>query len=126
MHELSLCGAIVDTVTEHAGGRTVTQVNLTIGHFRQVVPETLLFCWEMRTKDSDLESCALNIEPVPAVIACSDCGASTTLTHPILRCGSCDSANTTMVTGEEFLITSIDLEPLERKSTKNEPAKEAS
>lgn len=109
MHELSLCGAIVDTVQEHAQGRAVRQVNLTIGHFRQVVPETLLFCWDMRTKDTDLNECALNITAVPAVIECRSCGASTTLTHPILRCGTCDSADTTMTTGEEFLIESIDL-----------------
>lgn len=111
MHELSLCGAIVDTVNEHSGGRPVTSVNLTIGHFRQVVPETLQFCWEMRTKDTELESTALHIEAIPAVIECDECGDKTTLTHPILRCGSCDSAKTTMLTGEEFLIQSIDLEP---------------
>ncbi len=116
MHELSLCGAIVDTVHEHAGDRSVNQVNLIVGHFRQVVPETLLYCWEMRTKDTDLYGCTLHIEPVPAVIECQSCGEATTLQHPILRCGTCDSAETTMITGEEFLIGSIDLEPLKESS----------
>ena len=121
MHELSLCGAIVDTVHEHAKNRSVRQVNLTIGHFRQVVPETLLFCWEMRTKETDLHACTLNITTVPAVIECGSCGAETTLTHPILRCGNCDSADTTMTTGEEFLIESIDLHS---ETTEGEAAKE--
>ena len=111
MHELSLCGAIVDTVGEHANGREVRRVNLTIGQFRQVVPDTLLYCWDMRTKDTALDGCVLDITAVPAVIECADCGQSTTLTHPILRCGACDGANVTMTTGEEFLINSIDLKP---------------
>jgi len=117
MHELSLCGAIVDTVHEHADGRSVNAVNLTIGHFRQVVPDTLQFCWQMRTEETDLEDCVLNITTVPAVIECATCGESTTLVHPILLCGTCDSEDTTMITGEEFLIESIDLTPLAKEAS---------
>lgn len=109
MHELSLCGAIVDTVDEHAAGRQVRTVNLTIGHFRQVIPDTLRFCWDMRIKDTPLEGCVLAITQVPAVIECRDCDHSTTLQHPVLRCGDCGGVSVTMISGEEFLIESIDL-----------------
>jgi len=111
MHELSLCGAIIDTVAEHAGSRRIERINLTVGHFRQVVPETLSFCWDMRVKDTELEGCELVINAVPAVIVCAACNESTRLIHPILRCGSCDSIDVTMTSGEEFLIESIDLAP---------------
>ena len=47
MHELALCQAIVDTVERHAGGRRVEQVDVRIGHFRQVVPDSLQFSWEL-------------------------------------------------------------------------------
>ena len=48
MHELSLSGAIVNTVEKHAAGRPVSVVNMRIGALRQVVPDTLEFYFELR------------------------------------------------------------------------------
>lgn len=109
MHELSLCHAIAATVSEHAAGRPVHRIRLRVGHFRQVVPETLQFCWEARAKDSNLAGCELEVIDVPAVVRCRECDASTTLDQPILRCDACSSRSVDLVSGEEFLIESIDV-----------------
>ncbi len=109
MHELSICRAIAATVQDHADGRPVTCVRLRIGYFRQIVPDTLAYCWQLHTRDSDLEGCVLDVDYIPAVIQCHDCGARTELRHPVLRCGSCDSTSAELISGEEFLIESIDL-----------------
>jgi len=45
MHELSLCEAIAGVVKNHADGRHVDVVRVRIGALRQVVPESLSFCW---------------------------------------------------------------------------------
>jgi hypothetical protein len=50
VHELSLCSAIADTVRDNTDGRRVERVNLRIGYLRQVVPETLEFCWGFITE----------------------------------------------------------------------------
>lgn len=110
MHELSLCSSIADTVNAHADGRAVRAVNLRIGHLRQVVPETLQFCWSMQSADSPLADTELVIEHVPAVVSCRACAATTTLEHPIPVCGTCGSGDVEMLSGEEFLIASIDLD----------------
>lgn len=109
MHELSLCNAIADTVTEHAEGRVVEAVRLQVGHFRQVVPDTLQFCWSARTHDTPLAGCRLDIVDVPAVVVCRRCLGSTTLDAPTLRCGGCGSAEVDLVSGDEFLVESIDV-----------------
>lgn len=109
MHELSLCSAIAETAIEHADGRAVNKINLRIGHFRQVIPETLQFCWEMRPMDGVLEHSELVIDYVPAVLQCNACGTSTVLSVPVLVCGNCASADAELSSGEEFLIESIDL-----------------
>lgn len=109
MHELSLCRAIADTATDHADGRNIERIRLQVGYFRQVVPETLEFCWRMRTDGTDLEGCALEVNHIPAIVECDGCRATTTLEHPILRCGSCGSTHVTMTSGDEFLIESIDV-----------------
>lgn len=109
MHELSLCSAIAATVDDHATGRCVEVVRLRVGHFRQVVPDTLQFCWGVTTQNTPLDGCRLEIVHVPAVIVCRDCHGATDLDQPILRCAGCESTAVDMVSGEEFLIDSIDV-----------------
>ncbi len=111
MHELALCNAIADTVSAYAAGRRVRCVRVRIGAYRQVVPDTLAFYWEMQIAGSDLAQCELGVETVPAVVSCRTCGADSTLDFPILLCGECDGADVELVAGEEFLIESIDVEP---------------
>jgi hydrogenase nickel incorporation protein HypA/HybF len=110
MHEMSLCEAIASSVAKLADGGTVTSVSIRVGHFRQVVPDALEFCWEMLTEGTNLGGSKLLIEQVPAVIECEACGAETALDMPILMCGSCDSDKVTLVSGEELRIDSFDIE----------------
>jgi hydrogenase nickel incorporation protein HypA/HybF len=109
VHELSLGQAIVDTTSQRADGRPVTAVTVRIGHLRQVVPDALQFGWELLTEPTSLKGAALVIEQVPATVACAECGTETTLDMPILVCGACGSFEVTLLTGEEFLIVSMDV-----------------
>ncbi len=108
MHELALCQAIVDTVTRHADGHQAQRVEVRIGHFRQVVPDSLQFSWELLTSGTELDGCRLVIDHVPAVVVCQRCTNATRLDLPILVCGSCESTDVALVSGEEFLVASID------------------
>jgi hydrogenase nickel incorporation protein HypA/HybF len=109
LHELSLCQAIVDTVSMHADGRPLRRVNARIGYFRQVVPDSLQFAWQVITDGTDLASCELAVEHVPAVVVCRACGERTTLDLPLLLCASCAGDDVELVSGEEFQIASIDI-----------------
>ncbi len=109
MHELSLCEAIADAVARHASGRPVRRASVRIGYLRQVVPESMTFCWGILTDGTDLAGCELDIEHVPAVVACGTCGAATTLDLPVLMCGECGSTQVALESGEELLLVSIDL-----------------
>ena len=109
MHELSLAQAIADTVGKHADGAPAERVTVRIGHFRQVVPDSLTFSWQLLTEGGPLEGCELAIEHVPAVVFCADCGAESKLDWPVFHCPACESTDVTLVSGEEFLVVSIDL-----------------
>ena len=111
MHELALCRSIERIVRRAADGRKVAVVELDVGELRQVVPTTLESCWALLSEGTRLAGSQLAVRRVPAVIACDDCGAGTRLVAvPILRCGSCDSAEVRVVSGEEFMVTAIQLE----------------
>jgi hydrogenase nickel incorporation protein HypA/HybF len=110
VHELSLCNAIRDVVDRAADGRTVDTVHLQVGKFRQVVPETLCYCWELVTATSALSGSTLAIDHVDIRLRCAACTAETTPQGPLaLVCADCGSGDVSLLTGEEFLVTSLDL-----------------
>lgn len=110
MHELSLCNAIRTIVDRAAEGRPVETVHLRVGRFRQVVPDTLSYCWGLVSADSYLAGSTLAIDHVAIRLACRACGAQTSPEGGLLLvCCDCGSGDVAMVTGEEFLITSLDL-----------------
>ena len=73
MHELSLSGAIVNTVVKHADGRPVTVVNLRVGALRQVVPDTLEFYFGFVAHGTVCEGARLEQELIPARLRCAGC-----------------------------------------------------
>ena len=101
--------SIADIVTRHADGRDVRTVHLRIGRLRQIVPDTLLYCWSLVSENTALDGAELRVESVPARVRCTVCGHEETLDTPIMRCGRCESRQTSIVAGEEFLITSLEL-----------------
>jgi hydrogenase nickel incorporation protein HypA/HybF len=74
-----------------------------------VVPDSLVFSWEMVTAGTDLEGCDLAVDYIPAVVACAACGARSTLAAPVLMCSSCDSVGVELVSGNEFDLASFDV-----------------
>ena len=86
------------------------RVRLDVGALRQVVPDTLRFSWEVTVADGPLAGSVLEVRQLPAVILCDDCGAETTITQPVFRC-RCGSTKTSIVSGDELLVTSLELCP---------------
>jgi len=111
MHELSVCGSIADIVTRHAAGRTVKIINVRAGQLRQIVPDTLVYCWELVSADTPLAGSRISVEAVPARIRCRACERVTDVgAVPVFACGGCGGCDVEVVSGEEFLITSLELE----------------
>ena len=96
MHELSLASAVIATVERHAAGRRVTAVYLQVGHLRQVVPASLEFYFEHVARDTVCEGEVDGID---------------------FRCRACGAADAKVVSGEEFLVESIDVEQQEAACT---------
>lgn len=111
MHELSICGAIAEIASRHAAGRRVEVINVRMGQLRQVVPDTLAYCWELVSAETPLDGSRIVVEEVPARIRCRECGHVTDVgAVPVFACGGCGGFDAQVVSGEEFLITSLELE----------------
>ena len=114
MHELSLSGAIVNTVEKHAAGRPVSVVNMRIGALRQVVPDTLDFYFGFVSKGTVCEDARLEQELIPARLRCGECAAEWEIELPVFLCPACGSSGRIEVaSGEEFEVESIQVEEAE-------------
>jgi hydrogenase nickel incorporation protein HypA/HybF len=110
VHELSLCGAIADIASRRAGERGVEVIHVRVGQLRQVVPDTLVFCWSLVVSQTDLEGSVLEIERVAARFRCRSCGGEYDLGNGItMVCGGCGSLDVEVVAGEEFLVSALEL-----------------
>lgn len=110
MHELSLCQAIAGVVKPHAAGRRVDVVRVQVGMLRQVVPDTLSFCWTLVRDHEDMPEAELELELVAAEVLCSTCGAQSEIASRwSVLCPRCDSGDVSVLRGEEFLVTSVDV-----------------
>ena len=112
MHELSLSGAIVNTVVKHARGRPVSVVSLRVGALRQVVPDTLDFYFEFVARGTVCEGARLEQELVPARLRCGRCEREWEIELPVFMCPGCGGA-AEVASGDELEVESIEVEEAE-------------
>lgn len=110
MHELSLCEAIAGMAKAYADGRHVDVVRVRIGALRQVVPESLSFCWTLVRDAEDMPEAELELECVAAEVCCRACGRRSDIASAwSIWCPQCDSSDVQVLHGNEFLLTSLDV-----------------
>lgn len=110
MHELSLCEAIAGVVRPHAAGRRVDVVRVQVGALRQVVPESLEFCWTVIREYEDMPDAQLELEFVAAEVECRGCGQRSQIeSRWSVCCPQCGSGDVDVVRGNEFQVMSLDV-----------------
>ena len=113
MHELAIAESIVDIAVRHARGRTVSRVEVSVGHLRQVVPSALSFAFELVAQGTAVEGAELVLNVVSATGRCRACGAETEMSGFPLLCRACGSADMAVIAGEELRVESLDVEEQE-------------
>jgi hydrogenase nickel incorporation protein HypA/HybF len=112
VHELSIAEAVVRIACRHAAGRRVHQVELRVGHLRQVVPSALEFAFGLVAEGTPVEGAELAIEDVPAEGVCRSCGARSAMTEFPLACSRCGGLDLEIVAGEELEVDSLELDEM--------------
>jgi hydrogenase nickel incorporation protein HypA/HybF len=107
VHELAIAEGLVDGVTERLPGRRIASVRVEIGTLSGVVPDALRFCFGMATEGTPLAGADLEISEPEAKCDCGDCGRSFEPEDSRILLCPCGSANVTVVSGQQLLITSV-------------------
>lgn len=122
MHELSIAGAVLETVDRHAAGRPVTVVSLRVGRLRQVVPDSLEFYWGIVARGTVCEEARLECVEVEARLSCAGCEHTWTPDWPAFRCPACGSAQVAVVAGEELEVDYIEVREPDAGTAEREEA----
>ena len=109
---MSIVEALIEQIRHETRGypaKRVSVIRLRIGALRQVVPETLTFCFAAATRDTDLAGATLDLESVPARVRCRQCRAEFVVADNWFQCPDCTAADGDLLTGNELDLTGIDL-----------------
>jgi hydrogenase nickel incorporation protein HypA/HybF len=113
MHELSVCQALLQQVTEIAqreSAHRVTCIHLQIGPLSGVVPELLEQAFSIARAGTIAAQAELVSEPQSIRVRCSQCGAESDASVSRLVCGVCGDYRTHLISGDELLLASVELQ----------------
>ena len=113
MHELSVCQAMmsqVEAIVKREGARSVISITLRIGPLSGVVPELLQQAFTIARAGTPASDAELLTELQPIRIRCLDCDTESEAQPSRLLCSSCDSFRTQVISGDELLLASVELD----------------
>lgn len=110
MHELSITRSVVAIVSERAAGQRVTRVRLEIGRLSAIMPDAIRFCFDICAADTPAAGAELQIDEIPGMGCCNDCGAEIPLNALIGRCPRCGASSLRLIAGQELNIKEMEVE----------------
>lgn len=112
MHELSICQALIEQVESLArkeGALQVVQVRIGIGPLSGVEPQLLQQAFQLARAGSIAATASLLVDHLPVRVSCRECGQETEAEVANLTCGNCGDWHTQLVSGDEMLLTQVEL-----------------
>jgi hydrogenase nickel incorporation protein HypA/HybF len=109
MHELSIAEellAIIEKRASQEGIRKVERINLRIGEYSGILPESLEFAFEVLSQGKLTEGASIEIELVSPKFICGRCGTS--VPSPERGCPNCGSCELSLGSGDELEIISFE------------------
>jgi len=113
VHELAVAQALVEQVEAVIAQHAATQASLIrvrIGPLAGVIPELLASAFPLAAAGSRAEHAKLDLVAAPIKVRCQTCGAETEAAMNRLICGACGDWHTQVISGDELLLESVELE----------------
>ncbi len=113
MHEVSLIENVIALVEQQRTDDPfirVTRIKLTLGALGPAAPDALRFCFEAVTTGTIAEGSRLEIELVPGVGWCADCGKSVPLDERYGACPVCAGGRVRLTGGDLLRLEEMEVE----------------
>jgi hydrogenase nickel incorporation protein HypA/HybF len=112
MHELGIAQNILQIVQQSVPKEQAADVRLIrirVGRLSGVVPDSLDFCFGVIIGQTEMPQASLDIEKVPIVSKCKDCGHRFEIEDWGFSCPACKSVNLELISGRELEVVEIEL-----------------
>ncbi|MCR4634042.1 MAG: hydrogenase maturation nickel metallochaperone HypA [Erysipelotrichaceae bacterium] len=113
MHELGVVFHVIDEVKQLAEENEVKHINsvtLQIGTVTGIIPDYLTECWNWAVSKHELMlGCELKIEKIEAITHCDSCGQNYNTIVYGRKCPHCQSEDTYLLQGNEFMIKEMEV-----------------
>lgn len=113
MHELAICQSLMDQVEQIASEReakSVISIVVGMGPLSGVEEQLLKNAYPVASAGTIAENAELIVENLPIKVRCNQCGSESEATPNKLTCRQCGDWRTTLVSGDELLLMSVELE----------------
>jgi len=113
MHELAICQALmsqVETIASDNQATRVTSITLGLGPLSGVEEQLLKNAYPVASSGTVADGAELSIRPTPIRVKCPDCERESEAEPNRLVCEHCDSWHTELISGDELLLLSVELE----------------
>lgn len=118
MHEISIAGAIIDSVLDAAkknNAKKVEEVFIEVGELTALNPDQLKFIFETITSGTVAEGARYDIRVVKPIISCRKCQYNGPIEFfekihfflPVIKCPQCKEADVEIVAGRECCVRKI-------------------
>lgn len=113
MHELALCSALIEEVArvarDHHAAR-VRSIVVRIGPLAGVEPALLARAYSIASAGTAAAGAELVLDDAPVRVRCLQCEAESEVASNDLSCPACGCWRTQLLSGEELLLTRVELE----------------
>ncbi len=112
MHEVSVMQSAMEIAEEHAkaqGAQQIHRVVMRVGTLAGVVPDSLMFAFDIVTKGTMAEGGKLEIETVQALCHCTACGSEFEPKDFFYECPRCGSLAVELKKGKELELAYLEV-----------------
>jgi hydrogenase nickel incorporation protein HypA/HybF len=113
MHEMSIANDVLEAVRREClryPGSTPRKVGLRVGELAAVDQESLRFCFEALTKETDLDGLQLEVEFCPRRHRCRHCNMEFNVEDYEFSCPACASTQSDCIGGDELELAYLEVE----------------
>ena len=114
MHEYGIAKSVIETLLPEAeknGRGRIIKIELVLGDFNNVMPESLLLHLEALSRGTAAQDAEVKINRVALEVKCHECGKTGRPADKlVMLCPHCGGLGVEIVAGKELEITAIEVE----------------
>lgn len=113
MHEMSVCLSLlrqVERIAAQHGASAVAKIHLKVGPLSGIEATLLRRAYPVAVAGTVAEDAELLIDTAEVIVRCTQCGDTSTVAPNRLLCAACGDFRTRVVSGDEMILESVELE----------------